>query len=51
MIAQGGAWLHPKYYDYGKEPAGLLPVQNKARQSKAGLWGISEYAKRMPWES
>mgnify|MGYP002744016048 CR=1 FL=1 len=50
MLEQGAAWLHPKYYDYDKDPAELLPVQNKARQGKVGLWGMGEYSRRAPWD-
>ena len=49
MIARGGAWLHPKYYDAAKDPAQLVSVQEQARQGKVGLWGISEYKDKEPW--
>lgn len=50
MIAEGGAWLHIKYYDYSKDPAHLVAVQKKAQQQRVGLWGIAEYQKVLPWE-
>lgn len=49
MIARGGAWLHPKYYDAAKDPAKLVPVQEQAQREKVGLWGITEYKDEEPW--
>lgn len=49
MIARGGAWLHPKYYDAAKDPAKLLSVQEQAQREKVGLWGITEYKDGEPW--